>query len=125
MTITKVINGVSTVIELTTEDIMEINRQQNIQLAKDILANYADVLVDYDNIILNDDILNRYTTRLHEKEHEDNGVIEIETMEEMFTIIEWVGFRILEQITMYNNVVTWYNKEVKKCRDKIGETNVV
>jgi len=82
--IKRTVNGKEMTFLLTGEEIKEVSRQNNIQWAKDILSNYSDIIIDYDNIIQNEEKLQSYSELMESKNLEDNGDKELKTIEELF-----------------------------------------
>lgn len=85
--IKRIINGEELEIELTEEEIKEVYRQDNIQWAKDILENYAGMIVGYNDIITDETKLVTFAEILDEKNLADNGDRELEAIEELFQTI--------------------------------------
>ena len=88
ITITRQINGQELQIELTQAEVEEVRRQDSVQWARDILANYAEMLVDYDSIMEDEEQLKAYADKLEEKNLANNGEREIEAIHELFTVTE-------------------------------------
>lgn len=84
--ISRVINGEQLEFQLTDSEIREVWRQDEIQWAKDILANYEDMIIDYGTIMSDDEQLVAYAQLLNEKNLEDNGDREVAAIEELFAV---------------------------------------
>lgn len=88
MKIKRLINGQELEIELTQKEINEVFNQSDIQWAKDILENYAGIIYDYDNIITDEEKLLAFAKLLDEKNLSNNGQLELDTINELFQLIE-------------------------------------
>lgn len=86
--IKRIINSEEVEIILTKEEIKEVFRQDNVQWAKDILANYADMIIDYERVVEDEEKLLSFAELLEEKNLADNGDREIAAIEELFEINE-------------------------------------
>lgn len=86
--IIRTIEGKEYQIELTEDELKEIQRQDKIRFAKDVLPNYSELLVDYNSIIKDENKLVQFTDMLEDKCIENNGEIEIEVIEKLFKIKE-------------------------------------
>lgn len=86
--IKRLINGQEIEFELTQEEINEVFRRDNIQWAKDILVNHAEMIVGYNSIIADEKQLVAFAELLDEKNLSDNGEREIEAINELFKTID-------------------------------------
>jgi len=82
--IKRTINGTEYSFLLTEEEIELVRRKDKIQWAKDVLANYSDIIIDYINIVNDEEKLVAYADLLEEKNLTDNGDREIEAIKELF-----------------------------------------
>lgn len=78
------INGKEVEIQLTEEECNEVRRQDKIEWAKGILANYAEMIINYDSIITDEVKIVEFSDLLEEKNLADNGNRELEAIEELF-----------------------------------------
>lgn len=84
ITINRIINGNNFEFQLTETEIEEVRKQDKIQWAKDILPNYEEMIVDYDRIMSDDELLLKFAELLEDKNLKSNGDKEIEAIEELF-----------------------------------------
>lgn len=123
--IRRVIGGNEMWFELTGEEINEVRRQDKIQWAKDVLANYSETVAYYDSIICDDDQLVAFAERLEEKNLEDNGDREIEVIEELFGTISDDGE--IKLVALNNELKEFIAKDelikaIKLHRERTGSS---
>jgi hypothetical protein len=83
------INGKDVEIQLTEEEINEVRRQDKIEWAKCILANYAEMIINYDSIITDEIKMVEFSDLLEEKNLADNSDRELEIIEALFKTYEF------------------------------------
>lgn len=86
--ITRKIDGQDMVIVLTEKEMEKVRRHDKIQWAKNILENYAEMLVDYESVCEDEEKLVEFADRLEAKCLEDNGEEELEVLCNLFAVYE-------------------------------------
>ncbi len=82
--IKRIVNGDEMTFLLTPEEIEDVRRQDKIQWAKDVLANYDYLMDDYDDIIKDESKLVAFADLLESKNLEDNCKREMAAIAELF-----------------------------------------
>jgi iron only hydrogenase large subunit-like protein len=85
--IVKEINGKEVEIVLTEKELEDVQKQVNIQWAKDVLANYEE-MIDYETIVQDEAKLLAFAERLEVRMFENNGELELEVLHELFDVRE-------------------------------------
>lgn len=86
--IKRLINEQEFEFKLTREEINKVFRQNNIQWAKDILENYASMIIDYENIVNDEERLVTFAELLDKKNLANNGDRELEAINELFKTVD-------------------------------------
>ncbi|NFE18633.1 hypothetical protein [Clostridium botulinum] len=86
--IKRLINEQEFEFKLTREEINKVFRQNNIQWAKDILENYASMIIDYENIVNDEEQLVTFAELLDKKNLANNGDRELEAINELFKTVD-------------------------------------
>jgi len=89
MVITRSVNGVEMEFELTNDEIKQIRNQLTIEFASNVISNYSEEIVNYEQESKNREKLLMFGLLIEQKGLENNSDKEAEAIEEVFETVKY------------------------------------